>query len=422
MTVDEYAPAAPSLRTADATTPPSGAPTAPARTSRWSSCCATWRPTASPLHRLGRRPRLHAPVRRRHLRHPARAGDRQLQRAALRQTRGRHRRLPRRARRLRRWPRQAGAHLEPHRAASAPRRRQLQRRHPDVALRRRARPGCVCSSSTTTPSASSTTPPVPRWPWNGPPTRAGPWSASRTTGGRLPRRDRPPSVTSGAAAPDRSLAAGYTGRGWSGPRRRPVRRRGGDPAGDGVRHVAELPVEVGLYTCMVPMAVYALLGGSRTMSVSTTRRSPSSPARPSSPPESPPDRRSGARPGHAHPAGRCDPARRPAAAARRLIDNISEATLTGVKFGVGLTVAAGQLPKLLGSRRSDGRQLLRRACEPCRQTRRHQLDDPGVLRRHDRRPARPRARRAAGARPAHRRGRRHPARRARRPSTSTASP
>jgi Sulfate permease family len=33
--------------------------------------------------------------------------------------------------------------------------------------------------------------------------------------------------------------------------------------------VADLPVQVGLYTCMVPMAVYALLGGSRTLSVST---------------------------------------------------------------------------------------------------------------------------------------------------------
>ena len=30
------------------------------------------------------------------------------------------------------------------------------------------------------------------------------------------------------------------------------------------------PSQVGLYTCMVPMAVYALLGGSRTLSVSTT--------------------------------------------------------------------------------------------------------------------------------------------------------
>ena len=34
--------------------------------------------------------------------------------------------------------------------------------------------------------------------------------------------------------------------------------------------IANLPIEVGLYTCMVPMAVYALLGGSRTLSVSTT--------------------------------------------------------------------------------------------------------------------------------------------------------
>ena len=34
--------------------------------------------------------------------------------------------------------------------------------------------------------------------------------------------------------------------------------------------IADLPVQVGLYTCMVPMVVYALLGGSRTLSVSTT--------------------------------------------------------------------------------------------------------------------------------------------------------
>ena len=34
--------------------------------------------------------------------------------------------------------------------------------------------------------------------------------------------------------------------------------------------IADLPTEVGLYTCMVPMVVYALLGGSRTLSVSTT--------------------------------------------------------------------------------------------------------------------------------------------------------
>jgi sulfate permease, SulP family len=34
--------------------------------------------------------------------------------------------------------------------------------------------------------------------------------------------------------------------------------------------IADVPAQVGLYTCMVPMVVYALLGGSRTLSVSTT--------------------------------------------------------------------------------------------------------------------------------------------------------
>ena len=34
--------------------------------------------------------------------------------------------------------------------------------------------------------------------------------------------------------------------------------------------IAGLPVQVGLYTALVPMAVYALLGTSRALSVSTT--------------------------------------------------------------------------------------------------------------------------------------------------------
>ena len=113
--------------------------------------------------------------------------------------------------------------------------------------------------------------------------------------------------------------------------------------------IADLPAEVGLYTCMVPMVVYALLGGSRTLSVSTTSTvavltgSTLLTA------------------GVA--ASSDDPARDLATltllvgviliGARllrlgALIDNISEATLTGIKIGVGLTVAAGQLPKLLG--------------------------------------------------------------------------
>ncbi len=113
--------------------------------------------------------------------------------------------------------------------------------------------------------------------------------------------------------------------------------------------IADLPPEVGLYTCMVPMVVYVLLGGSRTLSVSTTSTvavltgSTLLAA------------------GVA--ASGTDPARDLATLtllvgvilliARllklgALIDNISEATQTGIKIGVGLTVAAGQLPKLLG--------------------------------------------------------------------------
>jgi sulfate permease, SulP family len=113
--------------------------------------------------------------------------------------------------------------------------------------------------------------------------------------------------------------------------------------------IADLPVEVGLYTCMVPTVVYVLLGGSRTLSVSTTSTVAvltgstllSAGAA----------------------ASGDDPARDLATLtllvgailliARvlklgALIDYISSATLTGIKSGVGLTVAAGQLPKLLG--------------------------------------------------------------------------
>lgn len=113
--------------------------------------------------------------------------------------------------------------------------------------------------------------------------------------------------------------------------------------------IANLPVQVGLYTCMVPMAVYALLGGSRTLSVSTTSTIAVLTA--------------SALVAGGVAAGSSDPARSLATltllvgiillVARVLhlgvlIDNISEATLTGIKVGVGLTVAAGQLPSLLG--------------------------------------------------------------------------
>jgi high affinity sulfate transporter 1 len=113
--------------------------------------------------------------------------------------------------------------------------------------------------------------------------------------------------------------------------------------------IADLPAQVGLYTCMVPMVVYALLGGSRTLSVSTTSTVAIL---------------TGSTLVSAGVAGSGeDPVGDLAMltvlvgvillAARllrlgSLIDNISEATLTGIKIGVGLTVAAGQLPKLLG--------------------------------------------------------------------------
>jgi sulfate permease, SulP family len=113
--------------------------------------------------------------------------------------------------------------------------------------------------------------------------------------------------------------------------------------------IADLPAQVGLYTCMVPMAVYALLGGSRTLSVSTTSTvailTGSTLVS------------AGVAASGSDPVG--DLAMLTllvgvillvARLVRlgSLIDNISEATLTGIKIGVGLTVAAGQLPKLLG--------------------------------------------------------------------------
>jgi hypothetical protein len=42
------------------------------------------------------------------------------------------------------------------------------------------------------------------------------------------------------------------------------------PKAMGDATVAGLPVQMGLYTCLVPMVVYALLGGARRLSMSTT--------------------------------------------------------------------------------------------------------------------------------------------------------
>ncbi len=113
--------------------------------------------------------------------------------------------------------------------------------------------------------------------------------------------------------------------------------------------IANLPVQVGLYTCIIPMLVYALLGGSRAMSVSTTSTIATLTATTlvaasvASNAEDP----TGSLMTLAMLVGLL------LIGARllrwgSLVENISAATTLGVKIGVGGTVAVGQLPKLLG--------------------------------------------------------------------------
>ena len=121
------------------------------------------------------------------------------------------------------------------------------------------------------------------------------------------------------------------------------------PQAMGYATIADLPPQVGLYTCVLPMAVYALLGGSRTMSVSTTSTIASLTA------------------STMITAGLAADSDDPVATVTtltllvgvllllarllhlsNLVDMISEPVLVGVRTGVGLTVAAGQLPHLLG--------------------------------------------------------------------------
>jgi len=113
--------------------------------------------------------------------------------------------------------------------------------------------------------------------------------------------------------------------------------------------VAGLPVQVGIYTALVPTIVYALLGTSRPLSVSTTTTL---------------GILTGAQLAAVAPAG--DSAQLLAAAATLTVlvgvmllaasllrlgaiaSFISEPVLTGFKAGVGLVIVLDQLPKLLG--------------------------------------------------------------------------
>lgn len=113
--------------------------------------------------------------------------------------------------------------------------------------------------------------------------------------------------------------------------------------------VAGLPVQVGIYTAFVPMIVYALLGTSRPLSVSTTTTI---------------GILTGAQLAAVAPTG--DPAALFSAAATLTVlvgamliaasllclgaiaSLISEPVLTGFKAGVGLVIVLDQIPKLLG--------------------------------------------------------------------------
>jgi high affinity sulfate transporter 1 len=115
--------------------------------------------------------------------------------------------------------------------------------------------------------------------------------------------------------------------------------------------IAGLPVEVGLYTALVPMAVYALLGSSRPLSVSTTTTLAIL---------------VGAELHRVVPGG--NPSTLIAASATLsllvgamlavasllrlgfLANFISESVLVGFKSGIGLVIVVDQLPRLLGVR------------------------------------------------------------------------
>ncbi|MEU6135124.1 SulP family inorganic anion transporter [Nocardioides sp. NPDC047086] len=112
--------------------------------------------------------------------------------------------------------------------------------------------------------------------------------------------------------------------------------------------IAGMPAHVGLYTCLLPMAAYALLGGAHALSVSTTSTISvlvaSSLAGLS---ERDPDELMRAAFTLTFLVGVFLLVMR-LARLGALVESISPATLTGIRLGVGLTVVASQLPALLG--------------------------------------------------------------------------
>ncbi|KHK97242.1 sulfate transporter [Microbacterium mangrovi] len=113
--------------------------------------------------------------------------------------------------------------------------------------------------------------------------------------------------------------------------------------------IANMPVQVGLYTCMVPMFVYAMLGGSRAMSTSTTSTIATLTATTLV--------SAGVAAGSSNALGSLVTLTFVVGVILLIlrllrlggiVENISQPTIIGVQIGVGATVAIGQLPKLLG--------------------------------------------------------------------------
>nr|WP_205267406.1 SulP family inorganic anion transporter [Mycolicibacterium sphagni] len=113
--------------------------------------------------------------------------------------------------------------------------------------------------------------------------------------------------------------------------------------------VANMPVQMGLYTCIVPVVVYAFIGGSRVASISTSSTVSTLTASTML--------AGGVLIGSEDQRGDLITLTLLVGlfllVARvfrlgMLVDNISDMTLIGIKIAVGLTVMAAQLPKLLG--------------------------------------------------------------------------
>lgn len=119
------------------------------------------------------------------------------------------------------------------------------------------------------------------------------------------------------------------------------------PQAMGYATVAGLPAQIGLYTCVVPMIVYALLGGSRTLSFSTTSTIVALTALALA--------ATGAGAGEAvGVVATLTLLTGLALLAFRvlqlgwLVEAVSDTVVAGLKFAVAFTIIADQLPKLLG--------------------------------------------------------------------------